>query len=84
MQILYEDSGEFRVGAVLSQSPNSFQVETPHGRRAKIKAANVLLRFEQPTSARSRDWRRSAVFKRASKLGPTSSSMDTARRKLRS
>jgi len=51
MQILYEDGGEFRVGAVLSQSPNSFQVETPHGRRAKVKAANVLMQFEQPAGA---------------------------------
>ena len=51
MQILYEEDGDFRVGAVLSQSPNSYQVETQHGRRAKVKAGNVLMQFEQPEGA---------------------------------
>jgi exoribonuclease-2 len=48
MQLLYEEEGDFKVGTVLSQAPASFQVETPHGRRAKVKAASVLLRFERP------------------------------------
>jgi len=48
VQLLYEEDGEFKVGTVLGQAPASFQVETPHGRRAKVKAASVLLRFEQP------------------------------------
>jgi len=48
MQLLYEESGEFRVGTVLSQAPASFQIETPHGRRAKIKSAAVLMTFERP------------------------------------
>jgi exoribonuclease II len=48
MQLLYEEDGEFKVGTVLAQAPASFQLETPHGRRAKVKAASVLLRFEQP------------------------------------
>ena len=47
----YEEEGEFKVGAVLSQSPASFQVESPHGRRSKIKAANVVLSFERPSGA---------------------------------
>jgi len=51
MNVLYEDEGEFKVGAVLSQSPASFQVESPHGRRSKIKAANVVLSFERPSGA---------------------------------
>ena len=51
MQILYEEGGDFRVGVVLSQSPNSYQVETQHGRRAKVKAGNVLMQFEQPAGA---------------------------------
>src|SRR5262249_46778698 len=49
MQVLYEEEGELKVGAVLSQAPASLQVESPHGRRTKIKAANVLLEFERPT-----------------------------------
>ena len=51
MQLLYEEDGDLKVGAVLSQAPASFQVESPHGRRCKIKAASVLLSFEQPSGA---------------------------------
>lgn len=48
MQVLYEEDGEFKVGTVLAQAPASYQVESPHGRRSKLKAALVLLRFERP------------------------------------
>lgn len=51
MNVLYEEEGEFKVGAVLSQSPAAYQVESPHGRRSKIKAANVVLVFERPPGA---------------------------------
>ena len=50
MQVLYEEDGEYKAGAVLSQSPASFQIESPHGRRSKIKAANVVLTFERPSA----------------------------------
>ena len=48
MQILYEEEGDLKVGAVLAQAPASFHVESPHGRRSKVKAAHVLLSFERP------------------------------------
>ena len=51
MQLLYEEDGEFKVGSVLAQAPASFQVESPHGRRSKVKAGTVLLRFERPGGA---------------------------------
>ena len=51
MQLLYEEDGELKVGAVLDRAPASFHVESPHGRRSKIKAANVLLSFERPPGA---------------------------------
>ncbi len=51
MNLLYEEEGEFKVGAVLGQSPASFQVESPHGRRSKVKATHVLLSFERPSGA---------------------------------
>lgn len=51
MNVLYEEEGEFKVGAVLAQSPASFQVESPHGRRSKIKAASVVLSFDRPSGA---------------------------------
>ena len=48
MNVLYEDSGTFRVGAVLTEHDASLQVEAPHGKRSKVKSANVLLRFGEP------------------------------------
>ena len=48
MNIFYEEDGAFKVGAILSDSTTSLQVESTHGKRSKIKAANVLLRFAQP------------------------------------
>jgi exoribonuclease-2 len=50
MQVLYEEDGEYKAGAVLSQSPAHYQVESPHGRRSKIKAANVVFTFERPSA----------------------------------
>jgi exoribonuclease-2 len=51
MNILFEEDGELKVGAVLAHSPASYQVESPHGRRSKIKAASVLLSYERPGGA---------------------------------
>jgi exoribonuclease-2 len=51
MNVLYEETGSFKVGAVLAEGDASLQVEAPHGKRSKIKAANVLLRFEAPPLA---------------------------------
>jgi exoribonuclease-2 len=51
VHLLYEEDGDLKVGAVLAQGPASFQVESPHGRRSKVKAASVLLSFERPAGA---------------------------------
>lgn len=51
MNVLYEEEGDFKVGAVLAHAPASFQVESPRGKRSKVKAAQVLLNFERPTGA---------------------------------
>ena len=48
VNVLYEDGGEFKVATVLTEGENSLQVEAPHGRRAKIKSKDVLLRFAEP------------------------------------
>lgn len=48
MNVFYEEEGTFKVGAVLVDNDASLQVEAPHGKRSKIKAAAVLLRFAQP------------------------------------
>src|SRR5258706_13879750 len=51
VHLLYEEEGELKVGAVLARAAASFQVESPHGRRSKVKAASVLLEFERPAAA---------------------------------
>ena len=48
MNIFYEEDGAFKVGSILTDSTTSLQVESAHGKRSKIKATNVLLRFAQP------------------------------------
>jgi exoribonuclease-2 len=48
VNVFYEEDGGFKVGAVLSENDASYQVEAAHGKRSKIKAANVLLKFEAP------------------------------------
>ncbi len=48
MNVFYEESGSFKVGAILADNATSLQVEAAHGKRSKIKAASVLLRFETP------------------------------------
>ena len=46
MNVFFEEDGDFKVGTVLADNNSSLQVETQHGKRAKIKAANVLVRFQ--------------------------------------
>lgn len=48
MNVFYEESGIFKVGAVLADNTTSLQVEASHGKRSKIKTSSVLLRFEAP------------------------------------
>ncbi len=46
MNVFYEEDGGFKVASVMSETDASLQVESVSGKRSKIKAANVLLRFE--------------------------------------
>src|SRR5690606_23737730 len=45
MNVFFEEDGDFKVGTVLADNNTSLQVETQHGKRTKVKAANVLIRF---------------------------------------
>lgn len=45
-QVLFEEDGAFRVGTILAEAGASFQVEAAHGKRSKVKASSVLLRFD--------------------------------------
>ena len=48
MYVFFEEDGGFKVGTILTDNTTSFQIETLHGKRAKIKAGNVLLQFKEP------------------------------------
>jgi exoribonuclease-2 len=45
-QLLFEEDGAFRVGTILAEAGAAFQVEAAHGKRSKVKANAVLLRFD--------------------------------------
>lgn len=51
MYVLFEEDGSFKTGKILTDGEASLQVESSTGKRAKIKAANVLLRFRDPAPA---------------------------------
>jgi exoribonuclease-2 len=51
MHVIFEDDGQLKGGTVLADQETSLQVEAASGRRAKVKAANVLLRFTDPSPA---------------------------------
>ena len=48
MNVFHEEDGALKASLVLTDAGGSLQVESPHGKRGKIKQAQVLLRFERP------------------------------------
>ncbi|MBP0591871.1 RNB domain-containing ribonuclease [Paraburkholderia sp. LEh10] len=50
MNVFFEESGSFKAGSVLSRQGDAFQVELPGGRRAKVRAKDVLIEFDKPTA----------------------------------
>ncbi len=46
--LLFDDNGDFKAGTVMSEAGASLQVELASGKRTKIKAASVMLRFDAP------------------------------------
>ncbi|RQO62500.1 ribonuclease II [Paucibacter sp. KBW04] len=51
MFALFDEAGKFLAGRVMSEADSSMQVELESGKRVKVKAANVLLKFEKPSPA---------------------------------
>lgn len=49
MFVLFEEDGSFKAGTILTENDASLQVETTHGKRVKLKRANVLLPFREPS-----------------------------------
>ena len=51
MNVLFEDDGQLKAGTLLADHDASLQVEAISGKRQKIKASHVLLRFAGPSPA---------------------------------
>ncbi|MBI3229169.1 MAG: RNB domain-containing ribonuclease [Burkholderiales bacterium] len=51
MNVFFEESGDWKVGTILSQAGESFQVEMASGKRSKVKAKDVLLQYASPEPA---------------------------------
>lgn len=51
MFLLYEEDGDIKAGTLLADNDTSLQIESQHGKRGKLKAAHVLLRFAGPGPA---------------------------------
>ena len=54
MNLLFEEDGAFKTGTILTDNDASLQVETPHGKRLKLKSKDVLMRFAQPSAGELR------------------------------
>ena len=49
MYVLFEEAGKFLAGRILSEAEASAQVELDSGKRVKVKAAQMLLKFDKPS-----------------------------------
>ncbi len=63
MYVLFEEAGKFMAGRVMSEAEASAQVELDSGKRVKVKAAQMLLKFDKPAPA--------ALLSEAAALGQT-------------
>ena len=46
MNLFYEESGQFKVAAVVQKNDSTYQADTQHGKRVKIKAASAFIEFD--------------------------------------
>lgn len=49
MNLFFEESGDFKVGTMMSQAGEAYQVEMASGKRSKVKIKDVLLQYEKPS-----------------------------------
>lgn len=47
MNVIFEESGQFKVARVLSETEANYQIELSTGKRSKIKRNNVIFEFEK-------------------------------------
>ena len=48
MHVFFEDDGQLKAGSVLADNDSSLQIESVSGKRLKVKAGAILLRFTEP------------------------------------
>ena len=48
MNIFYEESGQLKVATIVQKNDSTYQVDTQHGKRTKVKANNVFVEFNEP------------------------------------
>lgn len=48
MNVFFEEDGSFKVASIMTEAQGSLQIESASGKRSKVKASNVLMRFETP------------------------------------
>ncbi|MBU3646952.1 MAG: RNB domain-containing ribonuclease [Limnohabitans sp.] len=48
MYALFEEAGKFQTGRILSEAESSAQIELESGKRVKVKATHMLLKFDKP------------------------------------
>lgn len=51
MNIFYEESGQFKVAAIVQKNDATYQVDTQHGKRTKVKTNNVFAEFDGDMAA---------------------------------
>ena len=51
MNIFYEESGQFKVAAIVQKNDATYQVDTQHGKRTKVRANNVFAEFDGDMAA---------------------------------
>ena len=51
MNLFFEESGDFKVGTMMSQAGEAYQVEMASGKRTKVKVKDVLLQYAAPAPA---------------------------------
>ena len=51
MNIFYEESGQFKVAAIVQKNDATYQVDTQHGKRTKVKANSVFAEFDGDMAA---------------------------------
>lgn len=51
MNIFYEDGGSLKVASIVQKNDATYQVDTQHGKRTKVKANNVFAEFDGDMAA---------------------------------